>query len=59
MQTVAPKTEERVLQILFFTFAILIMAWVPRFPEVKANLGLSNGEFGTLISTGTIGALAS
>ena len=35
------------------------MAWVPRFPEVKANLGLSNGQFGTLISTGTLGALAS
>jgi len=35
------------------------MAWVPRFPEVKANLGLSNGKFGTLISTGTLGAIAS
>lgn len=35
------------------------MAWVPRFPEVKANLGLSNGQFGTLISTGTLGAFAS
>jgi MFS family permease len=35
------------------------MAWVPRFPEVKANLGLSNGQFGTLISTGTLGALGS
>jgi MFS family permease len=35
------------------------MAWIPRFPEVKANLGLSNGQFGTLISTGSFGALAS
>jgi MFS family permease len=38
---------------------MLIMAWIPRFPEVKANLGLSNGQFGTLISTGSFGAVAS
>jgi len=59
MRTISPKSEYRQLQILFFVFAIFIMAWVPRFPEVKANLGLSNGQFGTLISTGTLGALAS
>lgn len=59
MRTISPKSEYRQLQLLFFVFAIFIMAWVPRFPEVKANLGLSNGEFGTLISTGTLGALAS
>lgn len=59
MKTVSPKVEYRLLQLLFFVFAIFIMAWVPRFPEVKANLGLSNGKFGTLISTGTLGAIAS
>ena len=59
MRTISPKSEYRQLQLLFFIFAIFIMAWVPRFPEVKANLGLSNGQFGTLISTGTLGALAS
>jgi len=59
MRTVTAKLEYRLLQVLFFVFAIFIMAWVPRFPEVKANLGLSNGQFGTLISTGTLGALAS
>ena len=59
MRTISPKSEYRQLQIIFFVFAIFIMAWVPRFPEVKANLGLSNGQFGTLISTGTLGALAS
>ena len=31
------------------------MSWVPRFSEVKQNLGLSNGEFGTIISTGAFG----
>jgi len=59
MKTVSPKVEDNLLQVLFFVFAIFIMAWVPRFPEVKANLGLSNGQFGTLISTGTLGALGS
>lgn len=59
MRTISPKSETLQLQLLFFVFAIFIMAWVPRFPEVKANLGLSNGQFGTLISTGTLGALAS
>lgn len=59
MKTVLPKVEDALLQVLFFVFAIFIMAWVPRFPEVKANLGLSNGQFGTLISTGTLGALGS
>jgi MFS family permease len=59
MKAVSSQREYKLLQLLFFVFAIFIMAWVPRFPEVKANLGLSNGQFGTLISTGTLGALAS
>jgi MFS family permease len=59
MRTISPKSESFQLQLLFFVFAIFIMAWIPRFPEVKANLGLSNGQFGTLISTGSFGALAS
>ena len=33
------------------------MSWVPRFPEVKANLQLTNGEFGSLVSMGAIGNL--
>jgi MFS family permease len=59
MRAVSSKVEYQLLQLLFFGFAIFIMAWVPRFPEVKANLGLSNGQFGTLLSTGTLGSLAS
>ena len=34
------------------------MSWVPRFPEIKSHLGLSNGEFGSLISLGSIGNAA-
>jgi len=48
--------EKRLLQALFFTFGFGIMGWVPRFPEVKANLGLSNGAFGSILTTGAIGA---
>ena len=59
MNTVKPGTEFKLLQALFGIYAMLIMSWIPRFPEVKANLGLSNGEFGTLISTGAFGGVAS
>ena len=33
------------------------MSWVPRFPEVKANLNLTNGEFGSIVSMAAIGNL--
>lgn len=33
------------------------MSWVPRFPEVKANLKLTNGEFGSIVSMGAFGNL--
>ena len=49
--------EKRLIGIIFFLFAVQMMSWIPRFPEVKANLGLSNGEFGTYISLGSIGVL--
>jgi len=49
--------EKKYIGILFFLFAVQIMSWVPRFPEVKANLALSNGEFGTYLSLGSVGAV--
>ncbi len=42
---------------LFFLFGFSIIAWVPRFPEIKHNLNVSNGEFGTLLSISAIGSL--
>ena len=59
MKTIKPAAEFKLIQALFSIYAILLMAWIPRFPEIKAHLGLSNGQFGTLISTGSFGALAS
>lgn len=44
---------------LFFLFGLGIMGWVPRFPEVKENLDVGNGQFGTLISMGAIGSVIS
>ena len=46
------------LKVIFFMFGLSIMSWVPRFPDVKANLDLSNGEFGSLISLGVFGNVA-
>ncbi len=42
---------------LFFLFGFGIISWVPRFPEIKHNLNVSNGEFGTLLSVSAIGSL--
>jgi len=57
MKSLQTKVELNYLMLLFFLFGFLIMSWVPRLPEVKANLGLSNGEFGSLIGTSVVGAL--
>ena len=59
MKTISTDREIKLLKILFFLFGIQIMSWVPRFPEVKANLHLSNGEFGSIVSFAAIGNLIS
>jgi len=56
---VKPSTESKLLQALFYVYAFLIMSWIPRFPEIKANLGLNIGQFGTLISTSAFGGVVS
>lgn len=59
MNTVKPATEYKLIQALFLVYAFLLMSWIPRFPEIKANLALNIGEFGTLISTAAIGGVVS
>jgi len=59
MKTLSTDREINLLKILFFLFGFQIMSWVPRFPEVKANLQLTNGEFGSLLSLGSVGNLTS
>ena len=53
------KEEINLLGFIFFIYGFVGMAWIPRFPEVKALLGVSNGEFGTIMSTAILGALTS
>ena len=38
--------EQRLIHILFFIFGFGIMSWIPRFPEVREGLNVSNGTFG-------------
>ena len=59
MSTITARKELIYLRILFFTFGLGIMSWIPRFPEVKEALKLTNGGFGSLISTGALGSLIS
>jgi MFS family permease len=56
-QSIDVKHELNLIKGLFFLFGLLIMSWVPRFPEVKANLKLTNGEFGSIVSMGAFGNL--
>ena len=51
------EQTQRPLLIIFFLFGLSGMSWVPRFPEVKANLDVNNGYFGILLSLGGIGAI--
>lgn len=59
MRIISPKRELDLLRCTYFLFGFGIMALAPRFPELKANLRLGNGQFGSLLSTGSIGSLIS
>ena len=41
----------------FFLMGVVNMAWVPRIPEIKELLGMSNGEFGVIFLGSTFGSL--
>ena len=51
------RGQVRLFSALHFLFGLGIMSWVTRFVDVKRNLGLSNAEFGSLLTIGTIGSL--
>ena len=42
---------------IFFLMGVVSMAWVPRIPEIKAALGLSDGEFGVVLVSSSVGAV--
>ena len=58
-QVITPEAEFKTLTKLFFLFGFGIMSWIPRFPDFKAQLGLTNGQFGSIISLGNVGAFIS
>ncbi|MFM6941464.1 MAG: MFS transporter [Candidatus Planktophila sp.] len=41
----------------FFLMGIVSMAWVPRIPEIKENIGINNGQFGFIFLGSTFGSL--
>ena len=42
---------------IFFLMGVVSMAWVPRIPEIKTSLGLSDGEFGIVLVSSSVGAV--
>jgi len=56
---VTPDFEFKTLIKLFFLFGFGIMSWAPRFPDIKAQLGITNGQFGSILSIGNIGGFIS
>lgn len=44
------------LWVLFFLMGIVSMAWVPRIPEIKRSLDLSDGAFGLVLISSSAGA---
>jgi MFS family permease len=51
------KKENRFLSSIFFLFGFTIMSLAPRTPDIKANLAINNGTFGTLLSTASLGSI--
>jgi MFS family permease len=51
------SVERRYLSYIFFLFGLSIMSLAPRTPDLKANLAVNNGTFGTLLSTASIGSI--
>jgi MFS family permease len=53
------SSARRALAAIFFIYGFGIIAWVPRLPGIKANLHLTNGQFGTILSLSAVGSVLS
>ena len=51
------KSERRYLSLIFFLFGFVTMSLAPRTPDLKANLNVNNGTFGTLLGSASIGSI--
>jgi len=56
---ITPEVEYKTLIKLFYLFGFGVMSWIPRFPDIKAQLGVTNGQFGSILSIGNIGGFLS
>ena len=56
-KSIYTKSEEFFLSSIFFLFGLSIMSLAARTPDLKANLQVNNGTFGTILSTGSLGAI--
>jgi MFS family permease len=51
------KLARNSLWVCFLLLGIVSMGWVPRIPEIKDAIGLSNGEFGFVLLGSTFGSV--
>ncbi|HCP72404.1 MAG TPA: MFS transporter [Actinobacteria bacterium] len=56
-KTVFTYKENKYLSLIFFLFGISMMSLAPRTPDLKANLAVNNGTFGTLLSAASLGSI--
>jgi MFS family permease len=47
----------RALNVVYFINGLMVMSWIPRFPQIRDGLEVSASTFGLLLSLGTLGAL--
>jgi len=59
LKTTFSKQERRALNLLFWPFGIGAMSTATRFPEIRDQLNINNGTFGTYLSLGAIGGVIS
>jgi len=45
------------LALLFLVMGVSSMAWVPRIPEIKSDLGLNDAQFGLMLAASSVGAV--
>jgi MFS family permease len=57
LKTTFSKQERRALNFLFWPFGIGAMSTATRFPEIRDQLKINNGTFGTYLSLGAIGGV--
>ena len=52
-----PERARFALRLLFLVMGLVSMAWVPRIPEIKMALGLSDGQLGLVLVSSSVGAV--